>query len=56
MALFRSVSHPFEDDWNERSRKEYRAMVEKCKACRLKSKCMGVYRSYLDLYGKEEFG
>lgn len=58
-----SVSFPHNDevetvdrfDWHARSRDDYRTKVEACSRCRLNDKCMGIYRTYLELYGESEF-
>ena len=42
-------------NWHQRGRDEYRGKIEACRRCRFDSVCMGVYRSYLSLYGEEEF-
>ncbi|MBI4051093.1 MAG: radical SAM protein [Elusimicrobia bacterium] len=42
-------------NWHRRGREDYRTKLECCPRCRWESKCMGIYRSYLDLYGAAEF-
>ena len=43
-------------NWHEKGHDEYRGKVAACRSCRFDPVCMGIYRSYLSLYGEEEFG
>lgn len=42
-------------DWHQKGHESYRAKLESCRSCALNDRCMGIYRSYLDLYGPGEF-
>ena len=42
-------------NWHEKGRDVFRGKVEACGSCSLDPYCMGVYRSYLELYGPAEF-
>ncbi|HXT01706.1 MAG TPA: hypothetical protein VN915_13615, partial [Elusimicrobiota bacterium] len=42
-------------NWHEKGRDVFRGKVEACGSCSLDGYCMGVYRSYLELYGAAEF-
>lgn len=42
-------------NWQKRGHDDYRTKVEACKDCRFDPVCMGIYRSYLPLYGEGEF-
>ncbi len=42
-------------DWHEKGHESYRAKLDSCRRCSLNDRCMGIYRSYLDLYGAEGF-
>jgi MoaA/NifB/PqqE/SkfB family radical SAM enzyme len=43
-------------NWHRKSRDVLRAKVPGCSSCPYDAACMGVYRTYLELYGDEEFG
>lgn len=43
-------------DWHEKGHDVYRMKVRACSGCDLDPVCMGVYRSYVALYGDGEFG
>jgi len=39
----------------QRRRLEFKSLAPTCRACRLRDRCEGVWRKYLDLYGDREF-
>jgi MoaA/NifB/PqqE/SkfB family radical SAM enzyme len=43
-------------NWHRRGRDDYRTKIEACSGCRFDPACMGIYRTYLGLYGEAEFG
>ena len=43
-------------NWHQKGHDTYRAKVPACAGCRFDGVCMGIYRSYLALYGEGEFG
>jgi len=43
-------------NWQERSKDEYRGYVPACASCGFQDRCMGIYRTYLELYGDDAFG
>ncbi|MHB2026970.1 MAG: radical SAM protein [Elusimicrobiota bacterium] len=42
-------------NWHRKGHDSYRAKVDACGACPLDAVCMGIYKSYLKLYGDAEF-
>jgi MoaA/NifB/PqqE/SkfB family radical SAM enzyme len=42
-------------EYERMTRDSDRSKVEACRNCRLETVCFGVYKSYLDLYGADEF-
>lgn len=56
-----SFLHPDAQDgvqrfnWHEKGRDVYRTKIPECAKCSLDRYCMGIYRSYLALYGDAEF-